>query len=72
MINKQQNPLKQRILLGLAFLANKQAEGSFDSIFSLHKLTKVPLSKIKQLLNELHEEGAIQLHYDQSKLNEAA
>lgn len=66
------NPLKKRLLVGLAVLSNRNGDGIYDSLFSLHKLTKVPLSKINQLLNELHEDGVIQLHSKKLVLEEAA
>ena len=65
------SPLKKRLLLGLHALS-KINGGNYNSIFQLHKITKVPLAKINTLLNELHLEGAITLHSDNPDLNEAA
>ena len=66
------NPLKQRLLVGLAYLANNDGIGDYNSLFRLHKFTKIPLSKIKPLLNELNEEGVINLHPNNLNLEEAA
>lgn len=66
------NPLKKRLLVGLAVLAEKDGTGNYNSIFQLHKITKVPLAKINRLLNELHEDGAITIHSNNSTLEEAA
>lgn len=66
------NPLKKRLLVGLAVLAQKNGIGSYNSLVQLHKITKVPLAKINTLLNELHEDGAITLHPHNPYLDEAA
>lgn len=66
------DPLKKRLLVGLAVLAKKDGTGNYDSLVQLHKITKVPLAKINTLLKELNQEGAITLHSNNSDLKEAA
>lgn len=69
---KDLHPLKKRILVGLSLIANKDGNGDYQSLYSLHKITKVPLAKINALLNELHQEGAITLYSNNPDLKETA
>lgn len=64
------DPLKKRLLVGLAVLSRGEGTGAYDSIVQLHKITKITLAKINTLLNELHQDGLITLHSHNTNLNE--